>query len=232
MKPEACNTRDRWHLIPAILLVCLATACAPKHQVVLENAAAQTDAYDEFALVGTHNLLTHDEATNPDGTVNVVVEIPAGTTAKWEVSKEDGMLRWEFRDGKPRRVAYLAYPANYGMIPRTLLPEEEGGDGDPLDAVVLGPALSRGSIARGRLIGVLKLLDGGEQDDKLVVASANTVFAQVDSLMALDASFPGVTTILKTWFTNYKGPGAMEWLGFGDAAEAGRLLTTATMAYR
>ena len=38
--------------------------------------------------------------------------------------------KWEFRDGKPRVVAYLGYPGNYGMIPRTLLPKEHGGDGD------------------------------------------------------------------------------------------------------
>ena len=46
---------------------------------------------------------------------------------------------------KPREVKYLGYPGNYGMIPRTLLPKELGGDGDPLDVIVLGPAVERGS---------------------------------------------------------------------------------------
>ena len=74
-----------------------------------------------------------------------MIEIPTGTTAKWEVVKPSGELRWEFDQGRPRVVRYLGYPGNYGMIPRTLLPKEEGGDGDPLDVVVLGPAVPRGS---------------------------------------------------------------------------------------
>jgi inorganic pyrophosphatase len=102
------------------------------------------------------------------GLVNVVVEIPAGTNAKWEVVKESGRLEWEQRGGRPRVFDYLAYPGNYGMVPRTLLPKELGGDGDPLDVIVLGPALERGSVVAVRLIGILELLDGGEQDDKLI----------------------------------------------------------------
>jgi len=58
------------------------------------------------------------------------------------VKKPDGIMKWAFEDGKPRVIKYLAYPGNYGMIPRTLLPKELGGDGDPLDIIMLGP-LSR-----------------------------------------------------------------------------------------
>ncbi len=50
------------------------------------------------------------------GLVHVVVEIPAGDIDKWEVSKPDGRMRWELRDGEPRRIRYLGYPGNYGMI--------------------------------------------------------------------------------------------------------------------
>ena len=103
-----------------------------------------------------------------NGDVNVVVEVPAGTTGKWEVTKPEGELRWEVRDGKPRVVQYLGYPANYGMIPRTLLPKDLGGDGDPLDVVILGNAVPRGSVIPARLIGVMIMIDAGEQDDKLI----------------------------------------------------------------
>ena len=55
---------------------------------------------------------------------------------------------WEFKDGKPRIVKYLGYPGNYGMVPKTLLPENLGGDGDPLDVIVLGPQVERGSVIK------------------------------------------------------------------------------------
>ena len=100
---------------------------------------------DPFTLQGHGNILTDYPALNENsGTINVVIEIPAGTAAKWEVDKRDGALRWEIEDGRPRVVRYLGYPGNYGMVPRTLLPEEVGGDGDALDVLVLGPALEHG----------------------------------------------------------------------------------------
>ena len=66
-----------------------------------------------YVLATPANLLTGYPAVNPDGTINAVVEIPAGTTAKWQVSKRDGTLEWEFLNGKPRIVEYLPYPGNY-----------------------------------------------------------------------------------------------------------------------
>jgi inorganic pyrophosphatase len=59
------------------------------------------------------NLLTSAPTRNPDGSVNALIEIPAGTNAKWEVN-EEGVLEWEMKDGKPRVVRYLAYPGSYG----------------------------------------------------------------------------------------------------------------------
>ena len=53
-------------------------------------------------------------AARPSATsIHVVVEIPAGTNDKWEVDKETGVLRWEQKNGQPRVVQYLAYPAQY-----------------------------------------------------------------------------------------------------------------------
>lgn len=149
-----------------------------------------------------------------------VIEIPAGTLAKWEVMKPHGNLEWEVRDGKPRVVQYLAYPANYGMVPGTVMAAEDGGDGDPLDVIVLGPTLPRGSVHPVRVVGVMWAIDGGERDDKLLAVHPDSPFAGIRDIGQLDAEFPGVTDILRTWFENYKGPGRMVVRGFGDAAEA------------
>ena len=164
-------------------------------------------------LRGGENYLFGHAATTGDGLVNVVIEIPAGTNDKWEVSKTGQSIEWKTKEGKLRVVQYLAYPANYGMIPRTLLPVESGGDGDPLDAVVLGPTLERGVVVLVRPIGVLRLIDDGERDDKIVAVRTTGPLSDVSSLRELDANYPGVTLLIETWFANYKGSGRTESRG-------------------
>ncbi|MHC5062584.1 MAG: inorganic diphosphatase, partial [Planctomycetota bacterium] len=153
------------------ILCLLLTAC---------SSHSANEAEDARSLAGAANFWTGYPATVGE-MVNVVVEIPAGTNSKWEVDKSDGVLRWEIKEGEPRVVQYLAYPANYGMIPATLLPKEMGGDGDPLDVLLLGPAQARGSIVQAHLLGVLELLDGGERDDKLIALAADAPMHGVTS---------------------------------------------------
>jgi inorganic pyrophosphatase len=177
------------------------------------------------------NLLRDIVPLCANDNVRVVVEIPAGTSAKWEVDKRDGQLKWEQVDGTPRVVHFLPYPGNYGMIPRTAMPRVRGGDGDPLDVIVLGAAVPRGTILEVRLIGVLKLLDDGEQDDKLLAVAPATPLGQVPDIETLKRDFPGVLEIVETWFTSYKGPGRLKSKGFGGAREARRILQAAMAAY-
>ena len=56
---------------------------------------------------------------------------------------------WTFDHDTPRIVNYLGYPGNYGMIPRAFLPKNLGGDGDPLDVLLLGPSIKRGPTKWG-----------------------------------------------------------------------------------
>jgi inorganic pyrophosphatase len=196
-------------------------------------AAAMT-IKDDLTIVGTEDLMTM-LPVNADGTVRAIVEIPTGTSAKWEVSKDDPKaIYWEMRKGAPRVVNYLGYPGNYGAIPGTALPKELGGDGDPLDVIVLGQAVPRGEVVDVRLIGVLKMLDDGEQDDKLIaVLTQDSPFAEIRSMGQLDATFPGVSQIIALWFSNYKGPdGGMESQGFADAEVASGVLEAAMKNYQ
>jgi inorganic pyrophosphatase len=186
------------------------------------------EAPDAYTLVGGKSFRDGYPALDAAGGVNVVVEIPAGSTQKWEVDKSDGSLRWELEKGEPRVIRYLGYPGNYGMIPRTLLPKARGGDGDPLDVLVLGPALPRGAVVKARVVGVLKLLDGGERDDKLIAVSTTGAFSEVRDLDSLRASFAGVTEIVELWFANYKGPGRTESKGYGDVSAALEILREAS----
>jgi inorganic pyrophosphatase len=210
------------------ILVC---GCAQYQEPLPDTIASSQSQSDPYTLVGQKNFLAGFEPTNPDGSINVVVEIPTASIAKWEVSKPEGHLSWEIREGKPRVVNYLGYPGNYGMIPRTLLPKEGGGDGDPLDVIALGPAVPRGSVITVKLVGVLKLLDTGEQDDKLIAVMADTPLYTVNNMSDLYRYFPGTTTIVETWFANYKGVGKMVSLGFGEASDALDILNSAITAY-
>lgn len=166
---------------------------------------------DTYTIKADQDYLSATPAKNSNGTINAIIEIPTGSNEKWEVSKVDGsVINWEFKNGQPRIVHYLGYPSNYGTIPNTALPKSLGGDGDPLDVLVLGSAMVQGSVAQVRLIGGLKMLDDGEQDDKLIAVpvTEQSPFKNVHSIKQLQQQYPGVLTIIDTWFSNYKGAGA------------------------
>lgn len=187
-------------------------------------------------LKGTKHFLKDYDPINVDGTVNAVVEIPAGTTAKWETDLATGLIAIEQKNGKPRYVQYLGYPCNYGAVPRTVLLKSKGGDGDPVDALILGEAVPTGTMVKTRPLGILVLTDTGEVDNKLVVAIEGSPFAACRSIADLDAKFPGVTAILKIWFTSYKGKDKEGKLllssdGFKGRAEAIRFLGDAALDY-
>ena len=90
---------------------------------------------------------------------NAIVEIPFGSSVKYELDKATGLLYLG-------RVLHSAvhYPADYGFLPQTF-----GDDGDPLDVLVLGqePVLPL-CILRARAIGVLTMRDEKGQDDKII----------------------------------------------------------------
>ncbi len=163
----------------------------------------------------------------PPRTIIAFIEIPAGTNEKWEVDAQSGLLVRDSINGEPRVIDYLPYPFNYGFIPNTLLSKEAGGDGDPLDILVLGPALERGSTVQCKLIGVLWATDEGEQDDKLIALPLTGPMSQVEGLSELHRKYPGVTNIIENWFANYKGQYVMELRGFGNAAAAHVILDQA-----
>jgi inorganic pyrophosphatase len=222
--------RTRW-LTASLCALALLAPIARGEPVTDDEAtitpiAAGLVRKDARTLTGPVNFLTGHPALAGDGHANAVIEVPTGYTDKWEVKNEDGWLHWDIKDGKPRRVAYLGYPCNYGMVPRTVLSEQRGGDGDPLDVLVLGEAVPRGAVIPAKVIGLLRMKDRGEIDVKLVAVRPGTPFAALGDVAELDAKFPGVTQLLTTWFTNYKGP-VVEIAGFGDRASALAMLEQA-----
>lgn len=98
------------------------------------------------------------KAINKDKFV-AVIEIPKGSKVKYELDKTTGMLKMD-------RILYTSthYPANYGFIPRTY-----AEDGDPLDVLVLcSETLVPMSLVECYPIGVIKMLDNGAADEKII----------------------------------------------------------------
>jgi len=185
---------------------------------------------------GAPHLVADYPARAASGAVNAVIEIPAGTNAKLEVDHVSGRLRQEQRDGRPRTIDFLGYPGSYGFIPSTYLPPEDGGDGDPLDVLVLGASVERGAVVAVRPVAVLRLLDEGERDDKILCVRADAEdgapFAAVHDLPDLRRDYPAALEIVSLWFASYDRDQALTVEGWGDAAAARALIDAAAEAYR
>ena len=106
----------------------------------------------------------------------------------------------------PRKIKYLSYPFNYGIIPQTILTTEEGGDGDALDVVLLGEKLKRGSIEEIIILGALNFIDSGDNDLKIIaINESSIIFKNIKNFDDLENNYNGVLDIIKLWFLNYKG---------------------------
>ncbi len=95
--------------------------------------------------------------------VNIVVEISKGSKVKYELDKDTGFLEVD-------RVLYssVVYPENYGFIPQTL-----ADDDDPLDVLVLmQEPVQPMSILKVRPIGILPMVDEGENDENIICVHA------------------------------------------------------------
>lgn len=93
-----------------------------------------------------------------------VIEIPKNSKIKYELDKETGLIMMD-------RILYTSthYPANYGFIPRTY-----ADDGDPLDVLVLcSETLVPMSLVECYPIGVIKMLDNGSADEKIIAIPYN-----------------------------------------------------------
>lgn len=95
--------------------------------------------------------------------VNSIIEISKNSRAKYELDKSSGMLMLD-------RVLYSSvyYPANYGFIPQTYC-----DDKDPLDILILSQIeIQPLTLVKAKIIGVMRMLDQGEADDKLIAVCA------------------------------------------------------------
>ena len=151
----------------------------------------------------------HGLSAGPDAprVVQAFIEITPFDAVKYEVDKESGYLRVD----RPQRYSSQV-PALYGFVPQTycaervraLSPQSERGDGDPLDICVLSerPIARPEVILNARVIGGIRMIDGGEADDKVIAVLENDpVYGGVDDLAQAP---PPLIERLRHYFLTYK----------------------------
>jgi inorganic pyrophosphatase len=150
----------------------------------------------------------------PPGTeekINVVVEIPMGSKNKLEYDKDNHIFKLD-------RVLYstFAYPADYGFIPQT-----HCDDGDPLDAfVIMRQGTYPGILIEARPVAVMYMIDGGEEDNKLICVPADDpYFKEITDKSHLPAHF---LEELQHFMEHYKDLENKKVVitGYGDLAKA------------
>jgi inorganic pyrophosphatase len=125
--------------------------------------------------------------------VNGIIEISTGMRTKYEVDKESGLLKLD-------RVLYSSvyYPANYGFIPQTL-----GDDNDPLDIMILcREPIQPLCLVPSRVIGVMRMIDQGLADDKILAVPVND--ANATHLRDISELAEHFKLELKEFFESYK----------------------------
>src|SRR4029079_7263645 len=122
-----------------------------------------------------------------------VIEIPMGSSVKYELDKDTGLLRLE-------RILYSAvfYPANYGFIPQTL-----AEDDDPLDVLVLcQEPVAPLTLVSARAIGLMTMIDSSKKDHKILAVAVDdpeySGFQEANELPAHRL------TMLRRFFQDYK----------------------------
>jgi len=163
-------------------------------------------------------------AFTPEGYLNMVVEIPAGTSLKLEYDPGQGRFLPDTLNGQAREIAFLPYPGNYGFIPSTYMDPARGGDGDALDVLMLGPARPSGTIIEVLPVGALLLRDGGEEDTKIVAVARDDRLNPmgIDEFRDLLTEFDPARRIVEEWFEHYKGFQQVDLVGWEDETYARR----------
>lgn len=158
------------------------------------------------------------------GEINVVIEIPTGSNQKIEWDREHACFMLD-------RVEPITFakPCNYGFIPQTL-----DEDGDELDVLMItDQPLTTGIWTKAKVLGVMKFVDDGEVDDKIICVPADdrnngNAYEKLEDLPAQTLKQ------IEHHFNHYKDlkkPGTTEVKAFEDAKSAKKVIADSIDRY-
>ena len=144
-----------------LVLAAIATGAAPPPGTLPSAAAAALDESLKAAGAHQRHVWRDTPPLNRDGTITAYVEIAKGDRRKWEFD----MAKNERAIDRMIPADVGGYPINYGYVPQTV-----SYDGDPFDALVLGPPLSGGRLIQGVPVGIMFMEDEKGLDSKVVLS--------------------------------------------------------------
>lgn len=155
------------------------------------------------------------------GYVNVVVETPAGSQNKYKFDPKLGVFRLN-------RILFAgaSFPFDFGFVSGTL-----GGDGDPLDAIVIAPApMFPGCLVRARVLGVLLAKKAGKDNHRVITVPV--VAKRFQSVRELADLPVGRLAEIEQFFRAILNVDGQEHalLGFGGRDEAEKIIARAAVA--
>lgn len=197
----------------------------------IQNKINLSKLLQKFILAVTLVLIVHPlnasyysnvKTFSKDNLLQMVVEIPAGTNKKIEYDEGLNSFLIDKRDGVGRIVNFLPYPGNYGFIPSTKMDKERGGDGDPLDVLLISESIDTGTIISVIPIGLLVLKDSNEIDTKIIAIPAEDKLRVINatSYYDLNKDYSALMDIIKLWFTSYKSNSLVEFIEWGNETDA------------
>jgi inorganic pyrophosphatase len=135
---------------------------------------------------------------------NVIIEIPMNADpVKYEVDKESGAIFVDRFMGTA-----MHYPTNYGYVPKTI-----SGDGDPVDVLVITPyPLIPGVVVPCRALGILKMVDEGGEDGKVLAVPTNKVLPIYSHWQKPEDLNPMRLKTIAHFFEHYKDLEEGKWV--------------------
>ncbi len=142
------------------------------------------------------------------GLVNIVIEIPAGSTDKVEWNRLTKKMEVD-------RVEPSTFPVpeNYGFIPQTM-----GGDGDNLDAIYISEDIvAVESVISAKIIGIMYFKDEGQVDDKII---CSPIGSSISTIADIKEKKLDQLTEYYNHYKDYKKPGITNVVGWADKQAA------------
>ena len=212
------NAVARWLLATIVLPAAVLAHRQAPPEVLPPAATTELARSLEAAATHTRHIWRDSPPMNGDGTVNGYIEIGRGDRRKWEFD----MTKNARAIDRVIPAPIGGYPVNYGFVPQTI-----SYDGDPFDVLVLGPALSGGTLVRGAIVGLMHMEDEKGWDSKVVLSPMGP------NARARYELTPELRDRIAEYFRKYKQdqPGTFSRVPGWGSIEQGREYVTRTHAF-